>query len=38
MGKLPKTNKSKLEADFYLDHTGGWGGGRKKQNDNDLET
>ena len=24
---LPKTKKSRLISDFYLDHTGGWGGG-----------
>ena len=26
MENLPKTNKSRLGADFSLDHTGGWGG------------
>ena len=27
MENLPKTKKSRLVADFILDHTGGWGGG-----------
>ena len=31
MENLPKTKKSRLGADFSLDHTGGWGG-RIKQN------
>ena len=32
MEHLPKTKKSRLVADFTLDHTGGWGG-HIKQND-----
>ena len=27
MENLPKAKKSRLIADFTLDHTGGWGGG-----------
>ena len=34
MEDLPETKKSRLGADFSLDHTGGWGGGRMNQNDN----
>ena len=30
----PKTKK-RLTDDFNLDHTGGWGGGLIKHNDND---
>ena len=33
---LPKTKKPRLIADFSLDHTGGWGG-RIKYNDNDWK-
>ena len=33
MENLPKTKKPRLVADFSLDHTGGWGRGRIKQND-----
>ena len=33
---MPKTKKSRLGADFSLDHTGGWGG-RMNQNDNYSE-
>ena len=33
---LPKTKKPRLIADFVLDHTGGWGG-RIKHNDNDWK-
>ena len=36
MEKFPKTKKTRLVADFTLDHTGGWGG-RMKQNDNDWK-
>ena len=36
MENWPKTKKSRLGADFSLDHTGGWGG-RVKQNDNDWK-
>ena len=32
MENLPQTKKPRLVADFCLDHTGGWGG-RIKQND-----
>ena len=32
MGNLPRTKKTRLVADFTVDHTGGWGG-RIKQND-----
>ena len=32
MENLPKTKKLRVVADFTLDHTGGWGG-RIKQND-----
>ena len=34
MENLRKTKRSRLGADFSLDHTGGWGR-RKSQNDND---
>ena len=37
MENLPKTKKQTLVADFSLDHTGGWGGGRIKHNDNDWK-
>ena len=33
MDNFPKTKKPRLVADFTLDHTGGWEGGRIKQND-----
>ena len=33
MENLLKTKKPRLVADFTLDHTGGWGGGAIKQND-----
>ena len=36
MENLLKTKKSRLGADFSLDHTSGWGG-RIKQNDNDWK-
>ena len=36
MENLPKTKKSRLEADFSLDHTDGWGR-RMNQNDNDCK-
>ena len=36
MENLPRTKKSRLVADFTLDHTGGWGG-HIKQNDNDWK-
>ena len=36
MEYFPKTKKSRLGADFSLDHTGGWGGSIK-QNDNDWK-
>ena len=36
MEKFPKTKKSRLVADFSLDHTGGWGR-RVKQNENDQK-
>ena len=36
MENLPKTKKSRLRADFNLDHTGGWGR-RKNQNYNNWE-
>ena len=36
MENLPKTKKSRLVADFTLDHTGGLGG-LIKQNDNDWK-
>ena len=32
----PKTKETRLIADFSLDHTGGWGG-RIKHNDNDQK-
>ena len=32
-----KTKKPRLIADFSLDHTGIWGGGRIKHNDNDWK-
>ena len=34
MENLPKTIKPRLVADFTLNNTGGWGGGRIKQNCN----
>ena len=36
MENLLKTKKSRLGANFSLDHTGGWGG-QIKQNDNDWK-
>ena len=36
MENLRQTKKSRLGADFSLDHTGGWGG-RIKHNDNDWK-
>ena len=33
MENLPRTKKSRLGADFSLDHTGGWGGRIKQNND-----
>ena len=30
-------DKPRLIADLSLDHTGGWGGGRIKHNDNDWK-
>ena len=33
---MPKTKKTRLVADFTLDHTGRWEG-RIKQNDNDWK-
>ena len=33
MENLPKTKKPRLVADFTLDHTGGWGGRIKKNDD-----
>ena len=36
MEDLLKTKKPRLVADFTLDHTGGWGG-RIKQNNNDRK-
>ena len=33
---LPKTKNPRLIANFSLDHTGGWGG-RSKHNDNDRK-
>ena len=33
MENLPRTKKPRLVAYFTLDHTGGWGGGGIKQND-----
>ena len=36
MENLPKTKKTRLVADFTLDHTGGWEG-RIKRNDNDWK-
>ena len=30
---LPKTKKSRLKADFTPDHTGGWGGSIKQNDD-----
>ena len=32
MVNFPKTKKTRLVADFSLDHTDGWGGGRIKHN------
>ena len=34
---MPKTEKSRLWADFALNHTGGWGGGRIKKNGDDWK-
>ena len=36
MENLPGTKKPRLVADFTIDHTGGWGG-HIKQNDNDWK-